>query len=569
MLHLDPTEPRWPLPVDELPHARLEQVRVAPVRTVEEWGFATAIGKEPVDGPVHVGPLGLDGDQQTTPHHGGPDRAVLQYAADHYADWRDELPQAADRLVEGSFGENLVARGMHEWNMCLGDVVEVGSARLQVSELRSPCYKLNAQFAVPAMARFTQASGRTGWLYRVLQEGTIQAGDEIRVVERPLPQWPLARVEHYLYDDPANLEASRQLAALPELAATHREKFARRAESGAVEDWSGRLGTTPGELGSDARTWQQVEVAAVEHPSPRILVLRLAAVDGELPRWRPGAHVSVQVANGSWVHDYSLCGRPDEPGWTLAIGLGDDPSAPGVGQRSGGARHLHRHAAVGDRLVVSEPVNHFPLHRRATRHLFLAGGIGVTPFLPMAWQLGGAADWELHLCVRDSADAALADELSRAHPGRVHVWDSSKGSRLDMAALLATAESGTHVYGCGSGRFLEGIRAATAHWSPRQVHFEAFQPVVAPEQAFEAAVAGTDEVVEVAAGTTLLQALRRAGHRVPSDCETGSCATCTLRFDGQVEHHDLVLTAQQREQEMCSCVSRGIGRITVELPAQG
>ena len=550
---LTPVEPAWPLGVDELPHAVVEQVRRATVRGAGD--FDTAYDKQPVEGPVHIGTLGLDGDERTQKHHSGPDRAVMHCDADHLEAWREELPDLADLMVDGSFGENLVTHGLNEWNLCVGDVVEVGTCRLQVTMPRTPCHKIGAHFGRPDMALLVQSTGRTGWLYRVLQEGEVQAGDVLRVVERPCPQWPLARVAHHLFTREMDVDAARELAALEPLASHVREKFAARVESGAVESFASRLRLTddPSEP-----AWRLVTVTDVEPLSDRLVAITLAG--DALPRWKPGAHVTVQVANGGWRNDYSLCGPLSAPTWRIVVALDE--------HGHGGSRYLARHTAVGDVLRVSDPVNHFPVHRRAPRHVFLAGGVGATVFLPMAEQLGEQADWELHLSVREAGDAELVVGLAERFPGRVHVWHSRGASgRADLAAIVASAGPEAHVYACGSGAYLEAVQETTAGLPHRQVHFEAFAPVAARQQAFTARIAGTDEVVDVPEGTSLLTALRAAGHRVESDCETGSCAMCVVRhLSGDLQHHDLVLTPQQRETEMCSCVSRALGELVVELP---
>lgn len=556
MPRLTPVEPAWPLGTDDLPRSVVRQVRRGAV--TDRGGVETAYAKQPVDGPVAVGTLGLAGDERTPKHHAGPDRAVMQCSADHLAAWRDELPELAPLLVDGSFGENLVVDGMDEWNVCVGDVVEVGTCRLQVTMPRTPCHKIGRHFGRADMPVLVQASGRTGWLYRVLQPGTITAGDEVRVVERPCPDWPLARVAHHLFSREPDLDVARELAALEPLARHVRDKFAARVATGDVESFASRLGVPDG----DDHAWRLLEVAAVEYLSPRLTSITLAPRPGDdpLPRWKPGAHVDVQVGNGAWTNAYSLCGPLAAPTWRIVVAA-DEHGA-------GGSRFLARHTAVGDVLRVSEPANHFPVHRRATRHLFLAGGVGATVFLPMAEQLGADVDWHLHLSVRDAADAALVAPLANRFGDRVTVWHSRGTSgRIDLAALLSTVDEGTHVYACGSAGYLSAVRAATAHWPHRQVHFEAFAAPEVGRRPFAAVVAGTGEVVDVPAGTSLLEALRGAGHDVASDCETGSCAMCVVRvLAGEVEHHDLVLSPSQRDGEMCSCVSRGVGRITVELP---
>ncbi|MEK7668013.1 MAG: MOSC domain-containing protein [Gemmatimonadota bacterium] len=143
----------------------------------------SGIRKLPVMGRVRVGALGLDGDAQADLKvHGGPDQAVYAYSRDHYARWAGEL--ARDDLAPGSFGENLTVEGMLETDVRIGDVYQVGSARLQVTKPRSPCFKLAAWTGLPTFPKLFLASGRTGFYLRVLEEGEVGAGDAIALVRR-------------------------------------------------------------------------------------------------------------------------------------------------------------------------------------------------------------------------------------------------------------------------------------------------------------------------------------------------------------------------------------------------
>ncbi len=208
-------------------------------------GTRSGIDKKPLEGPVRVTPNGLAGDEQGDPRvHGGPDKAVHQYAWEHYAAWRRELPGRSALEQPGAFGENLSTLGWTERNICLGDVVTVGSTLLEVSQARQPCWKLNDRFAEPAMARQVQSTGRTGWYYRVLSEGELRRGDRMAIVERPWPDWPLSRLLGVLFDrvlDPVLLEAA---AALP-LPPSWLKLLRRRIETAAVEHWGKRLDGPP------------------------------------------------------------------------------------------------------------------------------------------------------------------------------------------------------------------------------------------------------------------------------------------------------------------------------------
>lgn len=199
---------------------------------------ASGIDKKPVPGRRRITRVGLEGDRQgDTRHHGGPEKALHHYPAEHYAAWRREGIDAA----APAFGENITTSGLSEADVCIGDVYRLGTALLQVSQGRQPCWRLNARFDRPDMAVRVQKSGRTGWYYRVLEEGEAEAGNTLTLCERPQPDWPLARIIGLLYTRTMELESLRELGDLPELAQSWRELAERRIVSRQVEDWSRRL----------------------------------------------------------------------------------------------------------------------------------------------------------------------------------------------------------------------------------------------------------------------------------------------------------------------------------------
>ncbi len=212
---------------------------------------SSAIDKHPLDGPVRVGVEGLDADEQADRRvHGGPDKAVHLYAWAHYARWREDFERApapaamraalARLAAPGAFGENLSVHGIDEAGACLGDRVRVGSVLLEVSQSRQPCWKLNLRFGVPDMARRVQQTMRSGWYCRVLEPGELQVGDAIEIVARPWPDWPLVRLMEMLYVRPLDRALLRAAQELP-LVPSWQRLVARRLETGAQEDWSGRV----------------------------------------------------------------------------------------------------------------------------------------------------------------------------------------------------------------------------------------------------------------------------------------------------------------------------------------
>lgn len=155
----------------------------------------SAIGKAPVAGPVRVGFLGLEGDEQADlVNHGGPDKAIHHYPHDHYAFWREALgghPLLADY---GAFGENVSTEGLTEERVCIGDRFRLGTALVEVSQGRQPCWKLDHRFAGARVNAMTVKNRRPGWYYRVIEEGVLEAGDHLELLDRPFPDWSVGRV---------------------------------------------------------------------------------------------------------------------------------------------------------------------------------------------------------------------------------------------------------------------------------------------------------------------------------------------------------------------------------------
>jgi MOSC domain-containing protein YiiM len=224
------------------PSAVRPTVLVGAVALLGDDGRLSAIDKRPAPAPWRIGPLGLAGDAQADlKHHGGPEKALHHYPFDHYAAWAGEIGDDALLRQPGAFGENLATTGWTEANVCVGDIVRFGSALLQVSQGRQPCWKLNRRFSRKDMAARVQSSGRAGWYYRVLEPGMAEPGDELRVVDRPCPQWSLERLFRLLHRDTGDRDGLAGMTALAELAENWRDLAKRRLSSGKIEDWRQRL----------------------------------------------------------------------------------------------------------------------------------------------------------------------------------------------------------------------------------------------------------------------------------------------------------------------------------------
>jgi tetrachlorobenzoquinone reductase len=279
----------------------------------------------------------------------------------------------------------------------------------------------------------------------------------------------------------------------------------------------------------------------------------LAAPSGApLPEWQPGAHVVLQLADGL-SRQYSLCGDPAERGsWIIAV-----HRAPAS---RGGSSYVHDRLRVGTLLQVEGPVNNFSLVR-AERYLMLAGGIGITPILAMTRSLReSGADFELVYCGRRASLMAYRDEIAGWRDGRVTLHsDEEDGGPLDLRALLA-ARPGSLVYCCGPQGMIAAVEEAAP--DPALVRVERFRAAPAvqdPGQAFDVVTAGSGARIRVGPGESVLDALGRAGHDVPSSCREGICGTCETKVvRGEPDHRDSVLTPQERAGNcsMMICVSR-------------
>lgn len=283
-----------------------------------------------------------------------------------------------------------------------------------------------------------------------------------------------------------------------------------------------------------------------------------------LPGAEPGAHVDVHIPGGK-IRQYSLCNDPSDPGrYRIAV----KREANG----RGGSRWLHDHLAPGMEIPVTVPRNNFGLSGEASRHVFIAGGIGITPFVSMVRHLSAArGDFSLHYCARTAAEAPLHAELARVcTPEQLRTWFSRDpdGQRFD-ASMLATPVPGTHIYCCGPASLVDAVREATAAWPAAQVHFEVFAPTLdenfKPEP-FDIRLASTGETIRVPADTSALAVLRERGFPLASSCEMGVCGSCVCGYtDGVVIHRDSFLDASKRQEKLALCVSRARVGVTLDL----
>jgi MOSC domain-containing protein YiiM len=194
--------------------------------------WTTAFWKSPVAGSVRATAMGLVGDEQADrQNHGGPDKAILAYSADHYPAWQEAFGIAD--VPYGGFGENLTIAGLEESGVAIGDRWRAGDVELEVSQPRQPCWKMGRRWQRPDLPKLVRQNGKSGWYLRVLGEGELSAGMEIELASRPHSTWTIARASRLLYGEvtAANAGELEDLANLPELSHAWREALLEKIAS--------------------------------------------------------------------------------------------------------------------------------------------------------------------------------------------------------------------------------------------------------------------------------------------------------------------------------------------------
>ncbi|KWF10090.1 PDR/VanB family oxidoreductase [Burkholderia pseudomultivorans] len=301
-----------------------------------------------------------------------------------------------------------------------------------------------------------------------------------------------------------------------------------------------------------ARKWQEArDICGFEFVSD----------DGSpLPGFTAGAHIDVHLPGGL-VRQYSLCNHPAQADRYQIAVLRD-------AEGRGGSRAIHDAVRQGDTVRISAPRNHFPLATGAAHHLLLAGGIGVTPILSMAERLSSSGEpFAMHYCARSTERMAFVERIAAsAFRDRVclHVDDGEPAQRFDLAAVLAAAPAGTHLYVCGPRGFMDAVlnEARARNWAEERLHYEFFSGVVetsAADRPFQVRIASSGRVIDVPAECTVVAALAANGVDVLTSCEQGVCGTCLTRvLDGEPEHRDSYLTDDEKAagDQFLPCCSR-------------
>jgi dimethylamine monooxygenase subunit B len=320
----------------------------------------------------------------------------------------------------------------------------------------------------------------------------------------------------------------------------------------------------------NASALRRVRVAEIERVADDIKRFRFVDASGAaLPAFSAGSHVVVTMpdANGhSWKNPYSL------------IGAAGDRSSYDIGvlrlaASRGGSVFMHDRVHIGTELFISDPVNLFPVAKQGRKHILLAGGIGITPFVAMAHELAAQnADFELHYKLRDLPRAAFHERLLADYGSRVRLYRKAAGEDLSLEDLLRDQPLGTHMYVCGPAAMINWALhvARSAGWPDENLHSERFS---APPSghAFSVKLARSNREIVVGPQQSILEALEDNGIDAQCLCRGGACGQCETRVvasDGPLQHNDHYLTDEDksRGEAIMICVSRATGRhLTLDL----
>jgi ferredoxin-NADP reductase/MOSC domain-containing protein YiiM/ferredoxin len=444
---------------------RLLSVNVGVPREVEWAGktVRTAIWKDPVDGPRMVRRINIDGDDQADRlAHGGEHRAVFVYQIDSYRYWERELGR--EDFTYGQFGENFTVEGLADDEVCIGDRYRIGEALFEVTQPRVTCYRVGIRMTEPAMPTRLVAHHRPGFYLRVLEEGQVEAGDDIVKVADGPEQLTVAQIDALLYlpnKSRVLLERALRVPALSEgWQGSFRELLTKAdRDAPAAPAWTG---------------FRPLRVAEIRKESATIASFRLAPTDdtGPAPSAAPGQYLTVRVrphdGASQLIRSYSLSALPDERGYRISV------------KREGAAsRHLHDRVKVGDVLDVAAPRGDFVLREGTRPVVLISAGVGATPVLAMLHALGRERDrrtvWWVHGArnhVEHAFRAEVADLLAGLPDGhRLVAYSKADASspdhdlegRLDLATLeQAGVPMDADYYLCGPDGFMRAIGAALA-----------------------------------------------------------------------------------------------------------
>jgi ferredoxin-NADP reductase/MOSC domain-containing protein YiiM/ferredoxin len=451
----------------------------------------TGVWKTPVDGPVVARRLNLDGDGQgDLGGHGGEQRAVFVYQLGSYRYWQEHLRR--DDFTYGQFGENLTVEGLPDDEVCIGDRYRIGAALFEVSQPRVTCYRVGLRLDDPRIPALLVQHHRPGFYLRVLEEGPIQAGDEIVKVASGPERLTVADVDALLYLPGHPSTRIEQALRIPALSPGWQASFRAMLESPDSGSGTGNAG-----LGAVAPppAWpgfRPLLVTAIERESDSISSIRLADPDrAPLPAALPGQSVAIRLrpdpAAPALLRSYSLSGPPGAEQYRISVKR--EPAGAG-------SAYLHSRVGVGDRLEVAAPRGTFTLRPGTGPVLLVSGGVGATPVMAMLHALAAERSrrqvWWLHAARNGSSRAFAAESaglLAMLPHARTHVcfshpdpadvlgrdYDAAGHLTADLLRRLGLPDD-AQAYLCGPAGFLVDVAQAlvAAGLPPTGIHTEVF-----------------------------------------------------------------------------------------------
>jgi ferredoxin-NADP reductase/MOSC domain-containing protein YiiM/ferredoxin len=450
----------------------------------------TGVFKEPVTGPRRVGKLNVEGDGQgDLAGHGGEQRAVFVYQLGSYRHWEHELER--DDFVHGQFGENFTIEGLGDDEVCIGDRYRIGSASFEVTQPRVTCYRVGIRMEDPRIPALLVSHHRPGFYFRVLEEGEVQAGEEILKLATGPEEMTVAEADALLYLPGHPRQQLLRALRIPALSIGWQTSFRALLEGDAARGNAGLSTASPPPAWAGFRP---LEATAVEQESDSVISVRFEDPDGKpLPAALPGQYLTLRIqANDAarpLLRNYSLSGPPDAGYYRIAVKREHDGAASG---------YLQDRLAVGDQLDVAAPRGTFILDESDDPVLLISAGIGATPVLAMLnalaeqrsareiWWLHGARNGHEHsfaaetrtllagfpnTCVRVCYSQPGADDVE----GR----DFDKAGHLTPSLLLELEPPrNARAYICGPTGFMNEVSAALASigLDAAQIHTEPFGP---------------------------------------------------------------------------------------------
>jgi ferredoxin-NADP reductase/MOSC domain-containing protein YiiM/ferredoxin len=532
----------------------------------------TAVWKKPVEGPRMVRKINVDGDGQgDLAAHGGEHRAVFVYQIDSYRYWERELGRSD--FVHGQFGENFTVDGLADDEVCIGDRYQIGEATFEVTQPRVTCYRVGIRMNDPRIPAMLVSHRRPGFYLRVLEEGRVQAQDEIIKLASGPEQMTVVEVDTLLYLPGHPRQQLLRALRIPALSEGWQGSFRDLLDDGAGSGNAGLAATSPPPAWPGFR---QLTVTAIEPECDTVISIRLEDPDGEpLPAAQPGQYLTLRIQPdedaGSVLRNYSMSGPPGAGYYRITVKREHDGVASG---------YLHTRLRVGDQLAIGAPRGTFILDRTQAPVLLISAGIGATPVLAMLHALAEEHSereiWWLHgaRSSRDHSFGAEARALLASLPNvRTHVYYSRpipddregrdyEGAGRLSAPLVAELEPphDAEAYLCGPTDFMEEISAALAAigLGASSIHTEPFGPApgltpgIAATQARAphppAGEQGTGPTIEFARSdlavhwtddfASLLELAEACDVPVRWSCRTGVCHNCeTTLIAGTLDYN--------------------------------